>query len=100
MLINISGKHIDLTPTMEEYCEKKADRLTRFFDRIQEIDVVVDKPDREFEVELILHVEHHDPFVGSARGEDFYGCVDGAIEKVSRQVAEHKDKLRNRKHPG
>ncbi len=43
MQINISSKHMDLTPAIEEYAQKKVDRLTRFFDRIQQVDVIIDK---------------------------------------------------------
>jgi len=99
MRINISSKHLELTPAMEDYANKKCDRLTRYFDRISEIDVVVDRPSREFEIEVIAHVEHHDPFVGSMRGDDYYACIDAVVDKVSRQVSEHKERLRNRKHP-
>jgi len=98
MQINISGKHIDLTNSIEEYAQKKCDRLTRYYDRIQEIDVVVDQPNREFEVEIITHVEHRDPFLGTCRGEDIYACIDDAVDKLTRQLTEHKEKLRNRKH--
>lgn len=99
MQINISAKHLNLTAAMEDYANKKCDRLTRFYDRIQEIDVVVDQPSREFEVEVIAHVERHDPFIGTCRGSDFYACVDSVVDKLTRQVSEHKDRLRNRKHP-
>ncbi|MBL1216884.1 MAG: ribosome-associated translation inhibitor RaiA [Planctomycetes bacterium] len=99
MEINISGKHINLTPAMEEYAQKKCDRLPRFYDRLQEVNVVVDRPSREFEVEVIAHVANHDPFIASCGGEDFYGCVDNVVDKLTRQLSEHKDRIRNRKHP-
>jgi putative sigma-54 modulation protein len=98
MQINVTGKHMDITMPIEEYAHKKCDRLTRFYDRIQGIDVLVDKPTREFEVEIITHVDHHDPFVGTCQGEDIYACIDDAIDKLTRQLSDHKEKLRNRKH--
>lgn len=100
MQINISGRHMDISPSMDEYAQKKCDRLTRFYDRIQQVDVVVTKPGREFDVELIAHVDSHDPFIAQVQAEDYHACVDSAVDKLSRQLAEYKDKVRNRKHPG
>ncbi len=97
MQIRVTGKHLDVTNAIEEYAQKKCDRLTRYYDRIQGVDVLIDKPSREFEVELITHVDHHDPFLGTCRGDDVYGCIDDAVDKVTRQLSEHKEKLRNHK---
>ena len=43
MQIKISSKHMDITPAIESYATKKVEKLSRFFDRIQQIDVVIDK---------------------------------------------------------
>lgn len=99
MQINISGKRVTLTEAMEAYAVKKCDRLTRFYDRVQEIDILVNKPNREFQVDVRARVDRHDPFVGTSTGEDFYACVDSVVDKLTRQLAEYKDRVRNRKHP-
>ncbi len=98
MQINVTSKHMDITDSIEEYAEKKCDRLTRYYDRISGIDIVVDKPSREFEVELITHVERHDPFLGTSRGDDIYACIDDVVDKVTRQLTDHKERTRNHKH--
>ncbi len=86
---------MDLTNAMEEYASKKSDRLSRFYDRIQDVDIVVDKPSHEFEVEVIAHVERHDPFIASCRGEDYYACVDDVVDKLTRQITDHKERLKD-----
>ena len=53
MQIKISSKHMELTPAIEEYAEKKVERLTRFFDRIQQVEVVIDKVKNGYNVEII-----------------------------------------------
>lgn len=98
MEINISGKHINLTPAMEEYASKKCDRFTRFYDRVQEVSVVVDRASSEFEVEVIAHVDGHNPFIATCGGQDFYSCVDTVVDKLTRQLSEHKERIKNRKH--
>ena len=98
MQINISTKHAELTPTIEEYAMKKAKRLPRYFDRIESIDVVIDKTKNTFEVEIIANIEHHDPIVARADSEDLYACIDQCVDRATRQLTDHKSKLRDSKH--
>lgn len=98
MQTNISSKHISLTPAIEEYVEKKCDKLTRFFDRVMQIDVVIDKIKNEYTVEIITDVEHHEPFVATSRHEDLYASIDLGLDRAARQLRDHKSKLRDSKH--
>ncbi|MEX0885511.1 MAG: ribosome-associated translation inhibitor RaiA [Phycisphaeraceae bacterium] len=100
MEINVKGKHIDITEPIRDYAVDKAAKLPRYFARVQGIDVVLDKPDnRGYEVEMIVHVEHHEAFVGRAKGEDLYACIDEANDRLERQLTDHKEKLSDRKRP-
>jgi len=98
MEFKISGRHIDVTPAIRAYAEKKTAKLHRFFDRIQSIESVVEQRDRMFEVEIITNVEHHPPFLAKELHEDLYAAIDVATDKMERQLHDHKEKLRNRKH--
>lgn len=99
MQINISGRHMDLTPNIEEYVQKKCERLTRFYDRIQAIDVVLDKAPLGFSVEVLADVEHHEDFVAKSEHDDLYTCVDRTIDKAARQLHDWKERIRdNRKN--
>ncbi|MEE9211566.1 MAG: ribosome-associated translation inhibitor RaiA [Phycisphaeraceae bacterium] len=100
MQITVSGKHIEMTPAIKQYAMEKVAKLPRYYDRIQEIDVVAGKIDnaRTYEVEVIVKVERSDPFVAKTSGSDLYACVDETVDKLERQLTDHKGKLRNRKH--
>ena len=98
MDFKISARHMDVTDAIREYARNKSARLHRYFNRIQEIATVIDKKDRDFEVEILVDVEHHDPFLAKKRGDDLYACIDAAVDKLERQLTDHKEKLRNRKH--
>jgi len=99
MQINVSGRHMELTPPIEEYATKKADKLTRYFDRIQQVDILIDKVKNGYEVEIITDVEHHEPFVATSSESDLYASIDVGIDKAVRQLSDHKSKLRDNKHP-
>jgi ribosomal subunit interface protein len=38
-------------------------------------------------------IAHHDD-------GDAYACIDSCVDKLERQLSDHKKKVRNRKHPG
>lgn len=98
MQVKFSSKHMELTPAIEEYAEKKAARFTKYFDRIQQVEVVIDKARNGYTVEMITDVEHHDPFVSNAKHDDLYACIDICADRAVRQLTDHKSRLRNNKH--
>ncbi len=98
MQINISSKHMELTPAIESYAHKKVEKLSRYFDRILQINVVIDKTKNGYTTEIIIDVEHHDSFVANCNHEDLYACIDLGIDRATRQLKDHKSKLRDNKH--
>ena len=99
MQINVSGRHMGVSDSLEQYCREKSERLVRFYDRIQSIDVVLDGNNGQHFAEMIVHTEGTQPFVASEEHEDVFAAVDLMLDKVERQIRRHKEKLRNRKHP-
>ena len=43
MLVNISAKHLELTPAIEQYIRGKVTRLERHFDKVLQITFVIEK---------------------------------------------------------
>ncbi len=98
MQIKITSKHLPVTPAIEEYASKKIDKFSRYFNRIQQVEVFIDKARNGYTVEIITDVEHHEPFVASSSHEDLYACLDVGIDRSLRQLKDHKSKLRDNKH--
>ena len=98
MQINISTKHTELTPTIEEYALKKANRLTRYFDRTESIEVILDKTKNSYETEIIIMIEHSDPIIARAESPDMDACSEQCSDRATRQLTDHKSKLRDSKH--
>ncbi|MDX1682699.1 MAG: ribosome-associated translation inhibitor RaiA [Phycisphaeraceae bacterium] len=99
MEIHVTSRHLEVTDAIREYAETKASKLPRYYDRVQQIEVICDHRDHHHEVEIIVDAEHADPFVARSTGEDVYALIDGTVDKLERQLTDHKEKLRNRKHP-
>ena len=99
MRIEVTAKHVDLTDAIRQYAENKCAKLPRFYDGVQEIQVLIVRPQKhaEFDVEIRADVEKHDDFFAKESGQDIYGCIDLAVDKLARQLADFKERLKNSK---
>lgn len=84
---------------MKQYTQEKCSRLPRFYDRIETTDVVVDHDSSRFRTEIVVRTDHKHTFVVQVDDTDFYKTIDFAVDKLERQLREHKERHRNRKHP-
>jgi putative sigma-54 modulation protein len=101
MHITISAKHMELTQPIREYIELKMSKLPHFFNRLQEIRVIIERVPHGYHVEVVSDVEHHKDFVANSEHRDLYACVDVVSDRAVRQLHEWKDRIRGaKKHMG
>ncbi len=98
--ISVTGRHVDVSNDIRNYAQDKASRLPRFFDRVQTINVVVEKERDLMSVEMIVHAAGTQNFVAKEVGADAHACIDLLVDKMERQLTKHKEKLKNHKHSG
>lgn len=98
MRIEVTAKKMDLTDAIREHAESKCQKLLKFYDGVQEIQVLLEElPPKEFGAEIVVDAVKHNDFVATARGENIYICIDQAVEKMTRQLHDFKEKLRDNK---
>jgi putative sigma-54 modulation protein len=104
VVVTVASRHMDVTPALKAFAEQKANKLLKYYDRIQEIEVVLDTGREQgrkdhTRVEMIVNAEHKNMFIAHHSDGDAYACIDMCVDKLERQLTDHKDKIRNRKHP-
>ena len=102
MNLTISGHHLEVTPSIREYVLTKLDRVTRHFDQVVDIAVLLTvekqkEKDRRQRAEVNLHVKGRDIFVETAH-EDLYAAIDELVDKLDRQVCRHKSRVQDHHH--
>jgi len=90
---------MDVTPALKSFAEQKANKLLKYYDRIQEIEVIMDAKKDTTKVEMIVNAEHKNMFIAQHEEPDAYAAIDQCVDKLERQLSDHKKKVRNRKHP-
>jgi putative sigma-54 modulation protein len=92
MNLKVSGHHLEITPAIRGYVTDKLSRISRHFDHVIEVDVIlsVDKLDQK--VEAKVHLSGKDLFCECIDG-DMYAAIDSLADKLDRQILKHKEKL-------
>lgn len=98
MQIIVSGRHLDVTDEMKAYVTAKLEKLTRFYDRIESIEAVLDREGEVPIVEALVNAERGVRFVARESSTDLHAALDLVMDKLSRQLTKHKERFRNRKH--
>lgn len=102
MNLTISGHHLEVTPALRSYVTAKFDRITRHFDQLVDVKVLLTvenqkEKDRRQRAECNIHVKGSDMFAESSH-EDLYAAVDELVDKLDRQVGRHKEKIKDHHH--
>ncbi len=99
MNLNLTGHHLDITPALRDYVVAKLDRVTRHFDHVIDVNVVLSVDKLRQKVEVNLHTRGKDIHV-EAIEPDMYAAIDALIDKLDRQVLKHKEKRETHRHEG
>ena len=99
MLISVVERRGGVSEEAKQYARDKAGKLLKFYDRIQQIEVIFSSQAQQSRVEMIVTADHKLTFVGSEAHDDVFAAVDLVSDKLKGQITRHKEKFRNRKHP-
>jgi putative sigma-54 modulation protein len=92
MQLNITGHHIEITPSLSNYIKEKTNRLTRHFDQVININVILEVQKLSHKAEASILVSGNHLFAESV-DEDMYAAIDSLADKLDRQVLKHKEKI-------
>lgn len=104
MDITIKGKNCDVSDDLELYTERKLAKLTKLNRRLQDITVTYienssKKRDRSNRIEVVANVPGQS-LRAEEEKETFYIALDGALDKLRRQLKKLKTKRMERNRSG
>ncbi len=92
MNIIVNGRHLEITPALKNYAEKKIKRFDRYLSNISEAIVTLSIEKYRHKVEVLLKVNGVLIQAEGITGE-VYSSIDEVIEKLERQIKKYKEKL-------
>lgn len=97
MHIEISTRHGGLGPEQKSYLHDKAEKLTKYFGRLINIEVEVEHLKHSWQVEIFVSAEHKHDFVAREEGPTPEAAMDQCVHKVEHQLRKYKERVQNHK---
>jgi len=97
MQINITGHHFDVTPALRSYVTEKMQKLTRHFDQVNSVHVILNVEKLQHQAEATVKASGHTIFA-TETAKDMYASIDGLIDKLDSQVRRYKDRITDHHH--
>lgn len=96
MQLDITGRHIEVTPALREFAEEKLSKLERLLEGPLEVHVVlgIEKHRHTAEVQVKSRTAI---FSGTQETGDLYASIGEVADKLERQALKHKEKMRAHK---
>ncbi|MDQ3026492.1 MAG: ribosome-associated translation inhibitor RaiA [Pseudomonadota bacterium] len=100
MNLHLTGHHVEITPAIRDYVVAKLERVSRHFEHVIDVNVVMTVEKLDQRIEANVHLSGKDIHVQAHDG-DMYAAIDGLVDKLDRQVIKHKERFAANKHsPG
>lgn len=97
MNINLTGRHLEITPAIREYATGKFGKIKRHFDNVIDVNIILSVEKLKQKAEATIHISGKDVFV-ECEDENLYAAIDALVDKLDRQVLKHKEKAEARRH--
>ena len=101
MQINLSARHGHLKQEDQQLITEKVEKIRKYYDRINSIEVTVDLERADSpHVEINVSAEGSPDFISTATAASVLVALDLAVQKVEQQVRKHKEKVTDHKGVG
>jgi putative sigma-54 modulation protein len=92
MELTITGRQVEVTAPMREYVKSKFERISRHFDNLLSVHVILGVEKLAQTAEATLNISQK-TLHAEAEGKDAYAAIDGLIDKLDVQIKKHKERL-------
>ena len=99
MNLQLTGHHIEITPSIRDYVLSKLERINRHFEQVIDVNVIMSVQKLDQVIEATVHLSGKDIHVACHDG-DMYAAIDGLVDKLDRTIIKHKEKSLMRRHDG
>jgi putative sigma-54 modulation protein len=97
MQVLVRGKNIDITPGIRSHAEERVQKLAKYLDRIQTVEVTLVCQKSWQQAEINLHSDLVE-LRAQERSLDMYESIDLVTKKMEKQVRRFKERLKDKSH--
>lgn len=97
MNVEYTGRQIEITPALRKQVAQGLEKLTKIIGDNFESKVVLSVEKHRNVANVTVTSPNRNPIVGLAEAKDMVSAVDGALERIERQLLKNKGRWRNLK---
>jgi putative sigma-54 modulation protein len=98
MQLQLSGHHVEITPALRSYVEKKLGRIVERFERLIDVQCILSVEKLRHKAESTVRVSGR-TIHADAVDEDMYAAIDSMADKLQRRVRKQKERARDHNAP-
>ena len=96
-MIEIVARNFDLTPAIRDYCFKRIERLSKYFDEVAHGHITLSIEKGTHQAECFFNLPHKKGVHLKAKGEDIYSAIDILIDHLDEKLRRIREKMRDSK---
>ena len=97
MNTSIFGRHVDLTDAIKDYINSSVDVFKKYNLDIISVNSIISQDEKHgkkaFSFEFTLNIANLDTVVVKQKDKDLYAAIDLAVDRVSKVLRRHHDKI-------
>ncbi|AXH15071.1 ribosome hibernation-promoting factor, HPF/YfiA family [Malaciobacter mytili] len=101
MNTSIVGRHIELTEPIKDYINSSVEIFKKYNLDIISVNSIISQDEKNgkkaFTFEFTLNIAHLDTIVVKQKDKDLYAAIDIAVDRVSKVLRRHHDKISGHK---
>jgi putative sigma-54 modulation protein len=94
LVIHVAGRHVEVTPALEDHVRKGIEKLSKLTDGLIDIHATLSVEKRAHRAEINLQADGYH-LHGAATTEDLYKSIDVSVSRIQTQILRHKEKIQN-----
>jgi putative sigma-54 modulation protein len=91
--ISVTGRHVEITDAIRDCVHTKLQHDFAEFPRIESVHVILDVEKYRHWAEVVIQAPNHVRLEAKHESDDMYVSIDGAVEKVAKQLRRLTDKV-------
>ncbi len=100
MVINVTGRHVEITEAMREHIHARVEKLWDEHPRIESAHVILSVEKHRHLAEIVLQGAGIKRVEAESESDDMYASIDLAVERAEKQVRKWLDRVKSHKAEG
>ena len=97
METSITSRHMAMSKELEDYIMDRVNRLTKYFNGVQRLRVILSAQGDEKQAELVMSLVRGKVQTAIGRADTIQGAIDAAHDKAEVQLTRFKEKIRDKR---